>query len=65
MSKHKEKCCKDKLKVRVRQSDDGCKKKIKIFNDRFEVKVRVKDQECEIDNGDSSFGSDYNRNTII
>lgn len=32
----------DKLKVRVRQSDDGRKKKIKIENEGLEIKIRVK-----------------------
>ncbi|MCR6546633.1 hypothetical protein [Dehalobacterium formicoaceticum] len=35
--------CDDKLKVRIRQSDDGCKKKLEIKNNSFKVKVRVKD----------------------
>ncbi|ATW25238.1 hypothetical protein [Candidatus Formimonas warabiya] len=52
--KHKKTLGQDKLKVRVRQSDDGSKKKIRIYNDCFEVKVRVKDQECEICKDDKS-----------
>jgi len=32
----------DKLKVKVRQSDDGRKKKIKIENEGLEIKIRVK-----------------------
>jgi len=33
----------DKLKVKVRQSDDGRQKKIKIENDFIKIKIRVKD----------------------
>ncbi|NLJ25917.1 MAG: hypothetical protein GX354_10970 [Firmicutes bacterium] len=32
----------DKLKVKVRQSDDGRKKKVKIKNEGLEIKIRVK-----------------------
>ena len=31
-----------KLKVKVRQSDDGRKKKVKIENEGLEIKIRVK-----------------------
>ncbi|NLJ84946.1 MAG: hypothetical protein GX322_00770 [Firmicutes bacterium] len=34
--------CDDKLKVKVRQSDDGRKKKVKIENEGLEIKIRVK-----------------------
>lgn len=32
----------DKLKIKVRQSDDGRKKKVKIENEGLEIKIRVK-----------------------
>jgi hypothetical protein len=39
----------DKLKVKVRQSEDGRKKKIRIKNEYFKISIRVKDREiiCE------------------
>ncbi|MDA8211529.1 MAG: hypothetical protein M0021_06590 [Clostridia bacterium] len=34
----------DKLRVRIRQSEDGRKKKIKLENDFMKVTIRVKDK---------------------
>jgi hypothetical protein len=44
----------DKLKVRIRQTEDGRKKKIKLKNDFMDITIRVKDCKvnCE-DNNDS------------
>lgn len=41
--------CNDKLKVKVRQSEDGRKKKIVIKNDFMKIKIRVKNAECDFD----------------
>ncbi len=37
----------DKLKVRIRQTEDGRKKKIKLENDFMDITIRVKD--CKVD----------------
>ena len=39
----------NKLKVKVRQSEDGRKKKIKIENDCLEIKIRIKDKDVCIE----------------
>ena len=44
-------CDPDRLKVKVRQSEDGRKKKIKIKNDFFKITIRVKDK-CLIEEDD-------------
>lgn len=37
----------DRLKVRIRQTEDGRKKKIKLKNDFMDITIRVKD--CKVD----------------
>jgi len=44
--------CKDKLKVKIRQSDDGRKKKIKLENDFMFISIRIKDGKVDLDCGD-------------
>lgn len=39
----------DKLKVKVHQSEDGRKKKIKIKNEYFTISIRVKDRKVICD----------------
>jgi len=41
------KYCDDPVKVHVRQSKDGKKKKIRIENDTMKIKIRVKDRDCD------------------
>lgn len=43
----------DKLKVRIRQSECGRKKKIKLENDFMKISIRVKD--CKPDGKDEEF----------
>lgn len=44
MSHHKK-----KMRVKVRDSKDHTKKRIKIENDCIKIQIRVKDDECEIE----------------
>lgn len=39
-------CNDEKLKVRIRQSEDGRKKKIKVENEFMKITIRVRDKEC-------------------
>lgn len=46
---HNDDCSKDKLKVKIRQSEDGRKKKIKLENDFMSISIRIKDAKIDVD----------------